>query len=254
MAKSSVLGFLGVSVLLGWAYVIFASDLFKLHHVEVRGLVTQDPYQAAREVMDAYDALPHAWLAPSRHKLFFDAHALEQTLVTSNTFADAHVESLDKDILRLLVVESQRRIGVVTPQGSFWMNADGQQIGSMSEPEQLKLQQQRRGSTKDFLYVDWPNALQTSSTMIMDTFTSKAYFELIRILRHEDLPATFIEAQSSSSMARLYLLKQPTMILDVSEPLQAQIDAYRRFMSLVNKKQTPKEYVDVRIPGRVYAK
>lgn len=253
--------FLGVVSVIGWSYVFFVSDAFMLKDVEVRGVKTLDPVEVKREVYDVIDSRPHPFWQPARHTWFLRAEELEP-LLKERLFAErVTVDNPSKNILRLLVEERSRRSILRTSSQWLWIDMQGVILDALSPKESQDADNRLLGKpatvTADapIVYINREKPFHVGESIQIGDM--RAWLDVALEMKKQGIAYREIEPPTEASSTQLVL--KTAEGYDVwfdtsSDTLKTQIEAYRAFQKQKPKDVQVHEYVDVRIPGRVYVK
>lgn len=255
-----VFALLGIAAFIGWSYVIFVSDLFLINRVEVRGVSMLDPLEVSREVLDTLDQRKGWRPWPTRNGLFLDTHQLQEDM-KERLFAErVIVDNIHGNILRLIVEERAKRIVFHSHKQYFWVDLAGVVTDELTLDERKEVQARLLGhrnpvpTDPPIIHHDLDEQIAQGyvidqSEHVRDWIRLSSQFMKGGLLYREFEPPMTV----SSTIITVTSLQGYQVILDMDAPIQPQLDTYNAF-----KRAQPKvrvsEYLDVRIPGRVYLK
>lgn len=252
--------FLGLIAVVGWLYVIFTSDLFIVRQIQAEGLVSLDVGDISREVYAILDQRG-AWRPWSpRHAWFIDRARLTQELQKKLFAESVSVDNSYTGILRLIVKERSNRFILHSHQQYVWVGLDGVVTDEVSTDEKKMAQALLLGQ-RLMLPTDPPiihqdlDELVTTGYSITTSDQAKAWIATASEIAKGGFRYREIEPQTpSSTTARVISADGYPVLVDTSEPLEPQIRAYNAFNQSKPKTLKVSEYVDVRVPGRIYVK
>jgi hypothetical protein len=258
--RNAVFLILGAVALFGWPYVLFMSDAFTVNAVEVRGLKTLDPVDVTREVFHVLDARGEWRPWPSRHAWFIDQEALKMQLKDRLFISDVVVDKSYNNILRLSIEERSKKVIYHSHQQYFWVDIQGVATAELSDDErksaQARLLGQRTPNSDDAPIIK--NDLDETINqgfVLADSRRAKEWIKLAEDLKSYKLLYREIEPPTASSTLFTVLSQEGyDVLMDITAPLDLQVKTYQAFMKSKPKDLKPLDYVDVRVPGRVYLK
>lgn len=253
--------FLGLVAVIGWSYVFFVSDAFMVKDIEVRGVKTLDPMEVKREVYATIDGRARPFWQPARQMWFLRAGELEPILKDQLFAEQVSVDKSSGNVLRLLVKERARRYILRTPSQWLWIDLQGVVLQELTPQESKDADQRLLGKpatvTADapIISIDRQTPLHVGEGIQVHDIRS--WLDIALEVQKQGIAYREIEPPVEASSTRLIL--KTAEGYDVwfdtsSDTLKTQIEAYRAFQKQKPKDVHVQEYVDVRIPGRVYVK
>lgn len=254
--------FLSVVAVIGWLYVFFISEAFRVRAIEVVSGKGIDPLQIKREVYEVIDTRPHPFWLPVRHSLFLKVEELELILTERLAAERVTIDKLSTNILRLTVQERVRRFILHTPHQYFWIDKAGVVLGELSNQEKkdvdIRLAAKRPLTPTDppIIFYD-PDVVplvidqgipdpQISSWLAISLQMQKQGVNYREIEPSQDTSSTKLVVKTAQGYEAWF---------DASlDTLEMQIEAFKAFQEQKPKDLQVKEYVDVRIPNRVYVR
>lgn len=229
--------------------------------IEVRGAKTLDPIDVKREVYDMIDTRARPFWQPARHALLLDPAHLEP-LVAERLFAE-HV-SLERDglhILRLSIQERSRRFVLRTEHQSLWVDLQGSVLEELTSAEERAMNDRRIGkkisepSDPPIVSLVGLNSVFKPGEGIQDPRIS-TWLIITREIQKRGIKYREIVPDQNVSSTRITLKTAQgyNVWLDTSDTLETQIEAFKTFEKQKPKDVVIQEYVDVRIPNRIYVK
>lgn len=253
---------LGLAAVIGWMYVIFISDLFAISDIRVSGLKALDPIDVDREVYAILDARKEWRPWSTRHAWFIKQSELAEQLKERLFASSVIVDKSYSNVLRLSVEERSKRLIFHSHQQYFWVDLQGLATAELTSDERKQIQSRILGSR--LISSDEPpvihrdlDELIAQGYTVSDTTQTKAWIqsatEIVKqgiLYRELEPPAT-----PSSTTAILVSDDGTRVLLDLDSPLAPQLRSYVAFKKNPGSHNVPvTEYVDVRIPGRLYVK
>ena len=260
IARQIVFSLLGVAAILGWLYVFFMSDLFTINRMEVRGVSLLDPMEVTREGFAVLDQR-RGWRPWStRHALFLDQEQFEENL-KERLFAErVTVDNIDSRILRLIIEERAKRVVFYSHQQYFWVDLSGVVTDELTPNERTTVQARLLGHRaaavtdppvihRDLDEEIAPGYVIDQPERVRDWIRLSSQMMKSGLLYRELEPP----ANASSTIASITAPEGYEILVDMDSPIQPQLDTYLAFKRAQTKTKVS-EYLDVRIPGRVYLK
>ena len=258
--RKIVFTLLGVAAIVGWTFILLMSDLFEVNRFEVRGVSMLDPAEVSREAFNTLDAR-RGWRPWStRNVLFMNQEKLANDL-RERLFAEhVTVDKTHRDVLRLIVEERAKRLVFHSHKQYFWVDLAGVVTDELTLNERTSVQARILGH-RPTVPTDPPVVHrnldeQLASGYVIDESQQVRNWvrfstDLIKggLLYREFKPPM----SPSSSIAYVVAPEGYQILIDADIPLKPQLDTYNAFKRAQPKAKVA-EYLDIRIPGRVYIK
>ena len=258
--RHTVFALLFVFALIGWSYILFVSDALTVQEVEAPGLKILDAQELEREVYGILDGR-EGWRPWSpRHIWFIDGQKLQEKIKDHLFVLSVDVDKVGFNVLRLKIEERSKRFVFYSHRQYFWADMQGVLGEELSLEERRDVQARILGQRParidepPLIHVDLDEDV-TSGYVIgrMDEVRSwiQTSEELLKagIAYREYSPPT-----SSSTVGLLRSQEGYPVVMDTSQSLSGQIKTFLAFVQSKPKDLKVEEYVDVRIPGRIYVK
>jgi len=251
---------LGSVACIGWPYVLFMSDAFTVNAVEVRGVKTIDPIDVTKDVFRVLDNRGEWRPWPARHAWFIDenalAHELKETLFVANVIVDKSYYN----VLRLSIEERSKKVIYHSHKQYFWVDIQGIATDELTTEERKNAQARLLGTR--LATNDDPPIIKTDldyeivkGTVLADTRRAKEWIKLAEDLKSYKLLYREVEPPTASSTLFKVLSHEGyDVLMDITAPLDLQVKTYLGFIKTKPAGLKPLDYVDVRVPGRVYLK
>lgn len=246
-------------------WFLFVSRFWSVRRLEIAG--TKDVSRGEVEAT-VYDVLDQGMRRPwdQRNIFFIDKKQLAEDVKNKLFLESVIVDKVYPDVLRLLVEERQRRVvfGVngqlldVDPHGSI----TGEEPVSTSGYFHDLLSSKTLADQNHAPFVVQAIPADASSTQI--TTSTGQFVDADVVKQWLDASKTLLAA---GLRYRLFKIEQPTsqtlkivteqgydIVMDLRESISDQEEIYTKFMRSKPKDLAIHEYIDVRVPGKVYLK
>lgn len=258
--RSVVFFLLGCGALLGWLYLIFASDAFAISSVEVRGLKNMDPVEVTKTVYDVLDERGGGLPWPARHAWFVDRTRLARELSTRLFATNVIVDKSYSSILRLSIEERSKRVVFHSHKQYFWLDTQGVATDELTTDERLNIQSRLLGTRP--IHLDEPPVVKrdldqdvSKGTNIASLQEAREWIKLAEDVKALNLVYREIEPpQATSTLFKVLSSEGHVVLMDITAPLDLQVRTYQEFVRSASKDMGKPQYIDVRVPGRVYLK
>lgn len=258
--RGAVFLILGGGAIFGWIYLVFMSDVFSVNAIEVRGAKNLDPMDIAREVFDLIDARQDFRPWPPRHAWFIDRVALEEELKNRLFVLNATVDKSYSNVLRLSVEERVKRMVFHSHQQYFWLDLQGIATEELSSDEKRDIQSRLLGQRP--IRSDEPPVIKQDlddpvdvGFVLTDQSGAREWIGLAEKLGLAGLAYRELEPPTaSSSLFKILSVEGYKVLMDITAPIESQVRTYQAFIKNKPKDIGQPEYIDVRVPGRVYLK
>jgi hypothetical protein len=257
--RKVVLSLLGSVAVIGWLYVLFGSGIFRLKAIDPGALVDLDRGEVVKTAYDAIDDQTH-WPMPKRNVLLINKEQLSQTLKQGLFVDSVTVDKVYPDVLRLKIKERQSSIILIANNEFYLLDRNGvgtKNISSDDESEILK----RLAKPSPTQKTDTPILSIRGTTEFKpgDQFVSKetaqAWLKAFQDLSDSSFGyRNAIVDYATSTKLVLNMFEPYDVYFDLLTPLQPQLQSFYAFTRAKSSAIVIHEYVDARIPGRVYYK
>lgn len=254
--------FFAFVAVIGWLYVFFISEAFQVKDIEVIGVKGIDPVHAKREVYEAMDARPRSFWEPARHSLLMDLGHLEPAVTDRLGVERVALTKVSTNILRLSIEERVRRFILHTPTQYLWMDFRGRALAELTAQEQkdveARLAAKRLTNVQDVPVLSYPTVIQPlqPNEGIPDPEIAR-WLAIGLQFQKQGISYREIQPPRTPSSTRLVVITAQgyEAWFDTSQDtLETQIEAFKAFQQQKPKDLQVKEYVDARIPQRIYVK
>ncbi|MDQ7814720.1 MAG: hypothetical protein RDU25_02885 [Patescibacteria group bacterium] len=243
----------------GGAWFVLNSGYYRLANVEINDLTTLGKGEV---VSTTYQILDRGGWRPwgNDNLVFIDTEKLSSSLKDELFAESVAVDKVYPNILRLMIEERQRSV-VMSSQGQY-LQIDTQGMvagyaeGKAKEDVDARLADKSLADPKTppLIICDLPE-LAAAGYQVTDSEFVKKWLEAYKALNDAGLKFRYFRLSSPSSD----LLKVVTdggyeVYYDLKTPLNGQIEVYKKFVASKPKDLKIHEYIDIRIPGKVYLK
>lgn len=246
-------------IVIATVWFLFFSDFFSISKYEVGELRVLDRGAVAGEMDHFFDQQQHGPIS-GRNIFLFDPIKLEKFLKKTFFIENATVEKIYPNILRLTISERQRSVIFITNNqmlilddyGIVTDKADETTVSStrtyLSNPSPIE-------SSKE-IYIIAPTS---TSYQIGYEYTSseqvRSWLELAKKLRDAGIWFKAFELNLETPDILSVILKDNKNVLfDIKIVPDEQIETLRLFLQTKPNMDEINDYIDVRIPGRIYYK
>lgn len=251
---------LGVIAAVGWLYVVFVSDAFAINDIEITGTKNLDPMDIKREVFDVLDEKQGNWLIPARHAWFIDKNRLQNELISRLFVNSVTVDKSYGNVLRLSIEERSKRFVFHSHKQYFWVDLHGVTTAELTSDEMHDIQTRLIGTRAilpdepPVIKRDLDDTINVGYT-VADATQAKEWIKLSDEVKASSLAYREIEPPTASSTLMKVLSPEGyNVLMDITAPIDLQVRTYQAFIQNKPKDIGNPQYVDVRVPGRVYLK
>lgn len=262
LVKSSRLltaGLLVSFVILGLSWFVLVSGYFSIKKVqtnELFGLSREEVASSTSEILEQGRWTP--W--EKANILFIDKDDLAEQLKARLFAENVVVDKLYPDILRLMISERQRSVVLVSKDQILMVDMTGLVTNDMDNSAATDTASMLDGKMladnkhPPVIVCDLPE-LATAGYQITDQNGIKMWIEAYRSLVDANLKFRYLKLSEPGSQS-LKMVSEAgyEVIYDLEEPLEPQIEAYNKFIQSKPKDLKISNYLDVRIPGKIYVK
>ena len=236
------------------------SDAFQINNVQATGLQALDEMDVIKEVFRALDARPQWRPWPKRHSWFLDEKALEEDLKEHLFAANVTVKKGYGKTISITLEERAKRIIFHSRQQYAWVDLHGIVTSELNETERKDAQARLLGHRKANAN-DAPIIKRNLDEGISQGFTTgdvrevKEWIELHDLLRKSGMDVReFTPPTVSSTQLEVLAQNGERIIMDITASIEMQSKTYQAFKKTSEGTKKIYEYIDVRVPGRVYVK
>lgn len=260
--KRSWIGVLLVSAAFFAALVwfIFVSGYWRITQIEISGV--ENPVEREGVVQVVYKILDEGpWKPWDKRNIFFVNAMTLSTSVQEQLFAEhVTVEKSFPNILRLIIQERQRSVVLVSRDTQFLVDTKGIISGETDPATRAFVNKLlARTSFPDLSSVPVlvTNLAQeiTIGSQVSDADRVKRWITAHRELVSGQVKFRYMSIDTlESSLGHLKAEDGTSILIDLDMPLKPQIETYLKFIQHKQKNVVVQEYIDVRVPGKIFIK
>jgi hypothetical protein len=257
--RNAVIVILAACAVGGWLYVFFGPNFFRVTQVDVGDLLYSDRGEVMSIVFDTLDERGKmSW--NRRNILLVDIPALEQELETRLYAENVTVDKVYPHILRLNVQERQSTVIVIANNEFYLVDRSGIGVERISSEEEAAVLQRiadpSSTSPQDLPVLTVHGRVQFEPGQeFVSEWTVLRWLEAFRALGDASFGYRKAEVDYATSTKLILDLYEPyDAYFDLLAPMPPQINGFYAFMRAKSDDATIREYVDVRVPGKVYYK
>jgi hypothetical protein len=240
-------------------WFLFFSHFFTIANFEITELNVLEKQAVVGEI-GAYLDGRQGFVKDKRNIFIVDEEDIATHLMNTFFVESVSVDKVYPNILRLKIKERQRSVILVTKNKIYIVDDYGVITDYADE--------QTASTTKNFLSSSVPVDSLKEIFIVAPTSTiyerGFEYTNSKRVRSWLDLAERLREAgiwfkalnlnENEAGIVRIILKENKDVILDADAPLDAQIETLRQFIQSKPTWDDIHEYIDVRIPGRIYYK
>ena len=245
----------GLSVI----WFLFVSRYWSITRIETNELHTTERGEV--EVL-VYNILDHGSWKPwdARNIFFVDegvmANALKERLFAENVVVD----KVYPNILRLMITERQRSVVLASKDQLLLVDTNGVVTGEATDAvksmAQALLTHKAVARPQDLpvVVIQLPEPM-TTGYQVTKAETVRGWITAYKTLNERGVAFEYLSLEGPGAPTlEAYTNQGYKVVFDVSVPLEAQIESYKAYLRTQGKKVGAQEYIDVRVPGKVFVK
>lgn len=254
-----VLGLFFAFATVGWAWFLFSSGYWDVQVIDVGGIAVLNREEVIGEVQRFFDGRTfRPW--HKNNLLMLDTNVLSSSL-TERLFVDqVSVEKKYPNILRLIIKERQRSVIVVSQDR--YVNVDVNGVVTSEVVDAPLAAARERIAAKAFADESHLPVIVMNTTDPLTTGFQVAkseqvhrWLDVSRTLILAGLKFRFMKVEAPESvLTRCVSERGYDIYFDMSQPLEGQITTYQKYMKTKPDEKLITQYLDVRVPGKVYVK
>jgi hypothetical protein len=259
MHRKVVFLILGAVAIIGWVYVLFGSEIFRVKTIDVGTLIDLNRGEVTRAAFNAIDAQTY-WPLPNRNLFLVNKKQLAQTLKQELFVDSVTVDKVYPNVLRLKMKERQSSIILIANNQFYLLDHNGVGTRVISGDDEAEILKR----------LDKPSPTSKTDTPILSIHgipefvlgeqfvtkeTAQEWLKAFQDLSQADFGyRNAIVDYATSTKLVLNMFEPYDVYFDLLTPLQPQLQSFYAFMRAKAPGTVIQEYVDARIPGRVYYK
>lgn len=246
---------------IGWMNLLMTSDRLTIKDVETSGLKKMESEDVKREVYEILDERGSWRPWPARHRWFIDKENLEKKLKDRLFAENVTVDKLSFGILRLKIEERAKRVIFHSHQQYVWVDLNGLITEALTYEERRDAQSRILGQRPSYIddapivHADLERDLRVGENAAESDDVRTWIQNAALIMKQGFFYREMTPSQDASSTTAFLLAPEGYRVMvDLAEPLLPQIRSYMAFVIASRSEIKVSEYVDARIPGKVYVK
>lgn len=256
--RVSVIACVGIAVI-GWAYVLLFSEFFSVSVIQIDGVVSLERGEIDRAIEEG---LGEQRVFPFREGNIFlvNTEKLEAFLKESLFVQTVAVDKKIPNILRLKIEERQTSLILRVGERMYQVDRSGsimREIAPGSEQDAILSSANDPSASRASLPLlevrsSDPQPI-VGNAYITDTQMQR-WLDTLQGLKEQGFGYRSVSIERATSSKMILRMFEPyDVYIDTMEPLTSQVQSYYEFRK-VKKDEKIYEYVDVRIPGKVFYK
>ena len=243
----------------GWFWFLFRSGFLDIQTIDTGQLQSLDRGEVVAETERALSE--GAWRPwNDKNLLMLNTDALATTLKDRLFAESVTVEKSYPNILRLKIGERQR--SVVVASNDQYVLVDGSGIvTAMAEGDTLRASQDRVAAKAFADQIHLPVVVMNTADPLAPGFQVakpeevRRWLDATRYLVLGGLQYRFMKVESpQAALARFVSKKGYDIYFDLTQPLEPQLLTYTAYMKTKPDESKIVEYMDVRVPGKIFVK
>ncbi len=240
-------------------WFVFVSGYFSVKQLEINELHTISREEVASST---YETLEQGrWRPWDKKNLFFiDENNLAEQLKIRLFAERVTVDKSYPNILRLMIEERQRSVVLASKDQLLVIDMEGVVAGEAGENAAKEARDSIGGSLvanldrTPVIVCELPE-LATAGYQVTNQEVLKVWIGAYRAFIGSGLKFRYIGLQEPrSKTAKLAMVDGWDAYFDLDKDLQGQIETYKKFIQSKPRGFKADEYIDVRVPGKVYVK
>jgi len=250
---------IGAFFCLSVVWFLFVSGFFTVTSVDVNDLHAISRGEVASTTWEILDNGPwRPW--DDRNILLIDKKWLAEQLKTRLFAESVSVDKVYPNILRLKISERQRSVVLASKDQLLVIDMNGLVTGEAGETaaqearDELNSKLLADSDLTPLIASDLPE-FATAGYQVTDQARIKEWIQGYRLFISSGLKFRYLRLSDPASQTLKMVSDQGyEVIFDLLQPLEPQIETYKKFLQSKPVNAQIHEYVDVRVPGRLYVK
>jgi hypothetical protein len=243
----------------GWSWFLFRSGFWDIQTIEINELQALDRGEVMLEVERALNE--REWKPWSeKNVLMLNTEKLAATLKDRLFTDEVTVEKFYPNILRLKIKERQRSVVLFSFEQYVLVDGSGIVTGD-AEGDVLRASKDRVAARAFADELHLPVVVMKTADPLASGFQIakpeqiRRWLDATRYLVLGGLKYRFMKVESpESALARFVSERGYDIYVDLTQPLEAQLGTYLAYMKTKPDESAIKEYMDVRVPGKVFVR
>jgi len=258
--RKTVIFMLTIIAIIGWVYIFFGSTIFTVQTLDIQGTEILERGEVAVLVNELLEDQRH-W--PLREKNIFFINndliisGLKETLFVENVIVD----KIYPNILRLKIEERQSSLYIFVEHSLYEIDRHGIVTDEFSDAEEEEILERTndpratRDTNAPILKIRQVSNIPIQGQEFASEFRTETWLDTFKVLG--DLGFGYRNAvldYTTSSKLILDMFEPYDVYLDILEPLEPQINGFYTFLRVRDTNVPIYEYIDARVPGKVFFK
>jgi hypothetical protein len=243
---------------IGWLYVFFGSAIFVVNRIEISGLERLD----RGEVETAVDRIVRnecRWPFRKKNIFLINTDVIARELKEAFFIENAAVDKKYPNILRLNIEERTSSLVLLAENKFYELDRHGAVTDEFIDEEQeailARINDPALSSDNDapILKIRNPASRPVVGSEFMTEFQTTSLLDAFKVLGDLGFGcrnAVFDYATSTKLILNMF--EPYEVYFDILEPMEPQIEGYYVFMDVRDKNVPIYEYVDARVPGKIF--
>ena len=259
--KGVILGLIASFFVLGAVWFLLYSDFFKIGNIQINQLTVLSE-GAVRGEIEAYFNQPKRWPWGNRNIFFLRPDSLEKYLESKFFVKQVTVDKIYPNILRLKIEERQRSVVLVTKNAIYIVDDYGA-VSNLADDALVSSTIQTLSSSspieapKEVLVITDTTSTYAAGQTYADSKVVRQWLDLANKLRDAGIwfKAVDLGDQPADTISVKVLLKEnKDVVMSLDSTIDGQIETLREYLSTKPDLNQVQEYIDVRVPGKVFYK
>lgn len=257
--RRTVFLLIGATAALGWLYVLFGSDMFRITRIEIDGIRDLKRGDVEAQTYESMDAQGR-WFWGKRNSLLLNEKNLSRDLESKLYAEDVAVEKSYPNILRLKIQERQSSVIIISDNAFYLVDRNGigtEHISSEDEERILaRISQPSPTPQKEIpILTINRNVSFAQGAAFVEPETAKRWLDAFYDLSESGFGyRNAILDHPTSTKLTLNMFEPYDVYFDLLAPLRPQIQSYYTFMKVKSADAKISSYIDVRVPSKIFYK
>jgi POTRA domain, FtsQ-type len=246
-------------IIFGFIWFVFFSHFFTITNFEISNLNVLEKQAVVGELVSFLDS-QNSFVNDKRNIFIVDEEKIATHVMNTFFVESVTVDKSYPNILRLKIKERQRSVILVT-KNKIYIVDDYGVITDFADEVTASTTKNFLSSTvpldtlKEIFVIAPTSTIYTKGFEYTDSQRVRNWLELVEKLREAGIwfKALYLD-ENEAGIVRIILRENKDVVIDVDAPLDIQIETLRQFIQSKPKWEDIHEYIDVRIPGRIYFK
>jgi hypothetical protein len=256
--RTAVVLLLAAVAVIGWLYVFFGSAIFVVNRIEISGLERLDRGEVEAAV-DRIARNERRWPFREKNIFFINTDVIAFELKEAFFIENVTVDKLYPNILRLNIEERTSSLVLLMENKLYELDRHGVVTDEFTVEEQeailARIQDPVSSFSRDapILKVRNPAARPAVGSEFMTDSQTTALLDAFKVLGDLGFGCrNAVLDYATSTKLVLNMFEPYEVYFDILEPLEPQIEGYYVFMDVRDKNVPIYEYVDARVPGKIF--